>query len=54
MDLDTTERAEVIKTGANSVPRGLAVDPINRLGQRVMCPVKRDIVYQGHKENTLS
>ena len=30
MDLDTRERAEVIRTGNHTVPRGIVVDPINR------------------------
>ncbi|CAI8033001.1 Low-density lipoprotein receptor-related protein 6, partial [Geodia barretti] len=31
MDLNTTERGEVLRVGANTVPRGIAVDPINRV-----------------------
>ena len=30
MDLNTTERAEVLQTGPNTVPREIAVDPRNR------------------------
>ena len=30
MDLNSTERAEVLRTGENTVPRGIAVDPTNR------------------------
>ena len=30
MDLNSTERGEVLRTGANTVPRGIVVDPVNR------------------------
>ena len=30
LDLNSSERAEVIRTGATTVPRGVAVDPNNR------------------------
>ena len=30
LDLATNERVEVLPTGANTAPRAIAVDPINR------------------------
>ena len=30
MDLDTLERAELIRTGNHSIPRAIVVDPITR------------------------
>ena len=30
MDLDTGERAELIRTGTHSIPRAIVVDPITR------------------------
>ena len=30
LNLDNMERAEILRVGANSRPRGIAVDPINR------------------------
>ena len=31
MDLDTNERMELLRTGANTIPRAIAVDPSTRL-----------------------
>ncbi len=30
LDLDTFERAVILNTGAHSIPRGIAVDPVTR------------------------
>ena len=30
LDLDTMERAELFRTGANSIPRAIVVDPVTR------------------------
>ena len=30
LDLDTNIRVEVLTAGANSIPRAIAVDPVNR------------------------
>ena len=32
MDLETLERAVVLRTGANTSPRAIAVEPLNRYG----------------------
>ena len=39
MDLDTRERAELIRTGNHTIPRAIVVDPMNRSIKNLYCPL---------------